>query len=233
MDIPEGEAQALAGQPYHHHEVLSELPLAYTMDETHYAVAGEFLKEGSAQLLAPYFRGIDIVSHSAMRYSNLYDAPSATPEERRRYGEVVSRYYRYTFSRLRGLIEAAGDDTIVLLVSDHGFEPVGGGDYNHPNAPDGVIFAMGGGEATPPDSFHPGVYDVVPTVLWLMGYPSAKDMPGRPLVELFPQLRASRDETQLCTTYGSRVPISPGAADRASQSDAEQLELLRGLGYIE
>jgi hypothetical protein len=233
MDIPEEEARELAGRPYHHHDALSEVPLAFTMDETHYRVARKLLgggAPGGASFF--YLRGVDIVSHSAMRFSNLYPETPGSQEARDRYGELISRYYAYTFSELRRLAEAAGDDAVVLLVSDHGFQPVGDGDFNHPNAPDGVIIAMGAGEAAVDPEFRPTIYDVTPTMLWLLGYPAAKDMPGRALSELFPLIEDAGPSDR-CESYGLRRFGQGTEAAGGTRSDEEMLELLRSLGYIE
>jgi len=230
IHVSEDEAREMTQRRYRHHDVLSELPLAFTMDETHYAISEELLKDAAPLLAALYFRGVDIVSHSAMRYSGLYSSAGATSEESMRYGELVSQYYSYTFSRLRRLIEAAGQDAFVLLVSDHGFEPIEDGDFNHPHAPDGVIIALGAGKGSPAPVFNPSIYDIAPTVLWLMGYPVAKDMPGRPLRELFPDVAAA---IQRCESYGVRKPISGARGGADTESDEEMMELLRTLGYID
>jgi hypothetical protein len=232
ITIPPEEVMGLAKQHYRHHEVMSELPLAFTMDETYYRMAHEFLTRGPRNgIHAFYFRGPDIISHSAMRYSSLYPEARKTKESEVRYGELLSAYYAYTFARLRGLVEAAGENAAVLVVSDHGFERSADGEFNHRNAPDGVIMAMGRGKGDHSPKPPPTVMDVAPTVLWLAGYPVADDMPGRPLRERFPELGAV--EVAKCRSYGPRRPLLRTNAQGPTQEDEEMLDLLRTLGYIE
>ena len=93
IDIPREEAETLSGRPYGHHDVLSELPLAFTMDETYTAVTERFLTDRSgSRITVGYLRGVDILSHASMHFSNLYPESGATEEERARYGELLTRY---------------------------------------------------------------------------------------------------------------------------------------------
>ena len=108
-----------------------------------------------------------------MRYSDLYPKAPATPEERRRYGKAVSRYYARTFSMLRRLVEMAGPDTVTLIMSDHGFaeEGVRRRFSRTRSAPPGVLIAVGGGADHVDKQVKASIYDVTPTLLWLSGYP--------------------------------------------------------------
>lgn len=232
MDVPRAEAEAIAELPYRHHELLSELPLAFAMDETYFNIAEHMLQTGSSDgVFAFYFRGVDLISHSAILYSDLYPDTDVTDDTRRRYGKTVSAYYAYVLGRLRQLIELAGDDTAILVVSDHGFN-VGIRAAGHDNAPEGVIMAGVGGADTVSLDPMPGVYDVAPTILWLLGLTPAQDMPGRPLVELFPHLGGAPAEKR--ASFGARDWSRIEERARVSaESDEEMLELLRSLGYIE
>jgi predicted AlkP superfamily phosphohydrolase/phosphomutase len=213
------------------HDPRTEIRYAYTSDETWFRIATKFLDNAprNSTMLA-YFRGVDMVSHGAMRFSHLYpSAHQADHEARQVYGEVVCRYYSYAFARLRELIEKAGEDSVVLIVSDHGFEPSGEGEFGHYHAPQGVFLALGGGRAgvDTGETYH--VYDVAPTLLWLRGYPAGEDMPGRAHDELFPQLRAAGRHT--LETYGYRV-VTPDAGVGDARTDAEMMRLLKTLGYV-
>lgn len=223
-----------AGTDSQEETILRELRYGLAMDETHFALAEQFLDDGARNgVFAFYFRGLDVVSHPALPFSELYPEVPAPASERRRFGKLVSRYYAYVFSRIRRLIERAGEDTLVLLASDHGFEREKEAYFNHHFAPPGVLIALGGGarpEAVPVEA---SVYDIAPTILWLAGYPPSLDMPGRPLVELFPEVeRSGLAAAGRPRSYGYRWRNPPFKAPSDPQGEQKMLELLRTLGYI-
>jgi hypothetical protein len=239
LDIPEDEAAALDGatrlvKGETLQRILCELPLLYTMDETYYDVSEKLLQSGEDNgVYAFYIRGPDIMGHSVMYCSKLYEDTAATPLERERYGESLTRYYAYTFARLRELVDLAGEGTIVLILSDHGFErpPDDWVRWGHADKPPGTIIALGGGQAGPLSGPAPSIYDVAPTVLWLTGHPAADDMPGRPLKELFPDVGTK--ELPRRPTYGVRQVTPPAGLVGPKETDEQMVELLRSLGYIE
>ncbi len=234
IDISREEAEALSGLPYRHHDVLSELPLAFTMDETYATVTERFLTDWrSARITVAYLRGVDLLSHASMHFSNLYPEAGATDDERARYGELLTRYYGRIFTVLRRFVEAAGEDVLVLVVSDHGFERLGDRLYGHDDAPPGVIIAVGGGAGELEERPAASIYDVAPTLLWLAGMPAAEDMPGRPLTELFPDVARVAPPTPRIETYGPRAVDVHVSSEIGDVADERMLELMRSLGYID
>ncbi|GEM_PF-1101497 len=233
LNITPEDADELSGRPYTPHDLLSELPLAYTMDETHYAIARRFIEDAPPRALQFfYFRGVDVVSHAAMKYSNLYPESEVGADDRERFGEVVTQYYRYTFRKLRHLVESAGDDAKVLVVSDHGFEQLGPSEFGHDHAPEGVMMLI---PASPEKTLttQASIFDVTPTLLWLAGHPIADDMPGRPLTELFDLPAGADPEPARIASHGMRDRERLLRSSEADETDAEMLEVLRGLGYIQ
>jgi hypothetical protein len=213
------------------HDPREEIRYAYTSDETWFHIALKLLEEAPLNdTMVAYFRGVDMISHGAMQFSHLYaEANEANRRTGSVYSEVVCRYYEYTLSRLRQLIERAGENTVVLIVSDHGFEYSGHGAFGHYGGPDGVLLALGGSGRGVDlgETYH--VYDVAPTMLWLRGYPESEDMPGRALAGLFPNLRA--EQRPALATYGYRL-VDPAAGPGSAQTDKEMLQLLKTLGYV-
>jgi hypothetical protein len=232
VDLPaDGDRESLNdfSQPRYH--PLTEIRYGYTTDETFFEIAMKMLESQPPHgTTVAYFRGIDLVSHGAVRFSHLYsESRQADPQSAQRYGETVCHYYGHVFGRLRKLIEKAGNDELVILVSDHGFEHLGKGEFGHSYAPPGVLIALGTGKTgiDLEQSYH--VYDVAPTLLWLRGYPASQDMPGRPLTHLFPNLPGS--DTRTLATYGYRLSAPSGALGDA-RTDEEMMRLLKTLGYI-
>jgi hypothetical protein len=228
---PDQEQTAPSGLAPQGYDPRTELRYGYTSDETWFAIANRFLDNAPLNVtMAAYFRGVDMISHGCLRFSHLYpEADQANRESGFLYGEIVCRYYDYAFSQLRKLIEKAGDNTQVLIVSDHGFEHMGEGQFGHYHAPQGVFMALGAGRtgSDTTSSYH--VYDIAPTLLWLRGYPASEDMPGRAHDELYPQLRGG--ERPSLATYGYRL-ATPGDALGNAQTDEEMMRLLKTLGYV-
>jgi len=211
-----------------------EFPLLYSMDETYYAVAETLLATGADDgIFAIYIRGPDIMGHATMFCSKLYEDTAATPQDRELYGEALTRYYAYTFAQLRKLVDLAGEDALVIIASDHGFErpPEDWVRWGHGHKPDGTIIALGGGIPAPGEAVPAHIYDLAPTVLWLAGHEAAGDMPGHPLTGLFPEVR--REVLPRRATYGVRSVELPDATLGPQAGDEQMVELLRSLGYIE
>jgi hypothetical protein len=135
------------------------------------------------------------------------------------------------------LWEAAGPGVNLIVLSDHGAEPSldahrrqrkdrpGG----HTRDAKGVLF-LAGPDVLPGQRLRgAGPADISPTIAWALGLPVAEDLPGRVLSEAFrPAARADRPRLRV-PTYGPRQT----QAAAASGADANMLDQLRGLGYIE
>lgn len=148
--------------------------------------------------------------------------PSAHAAElKKRFGNVVRACYRDLDERVGRLLTALrGPDTLVLVVSDHGFgeapvphpskqEPYGG---NHRD--DGIIIAAGPGIAAGSRVQGASVLDVTPTILHVLGLPVADDMRGRALISLFASGPLGKKPMQKIPTYEAKpqteVPFAEG-----------------------
>jgi hypothetical protein len=166
-------------------------------DATYHAVARRMLAERPADLNLVYFGGPDVVGH---RYWRQYEpevyAWREDPAADAALAGVIPRYYEWFDEMLGELIEAAGPDTTVLVVSDHGMHAVSteapnelGTTGHHLDGTPGVIVAAGPGIVQQGDveyflrtgglPTHGSVVDVAPTVLALLGIPAGRDMAGR------------------------------------------------------
>ena len=96
------------------------------------------------------------------------------------YKEVVNAGYRYHDLMLGRLLELAGEDTTVILLSDHGFHP----DHNRPTAipkeptgpavehsPYGIIVMKGPAIKKDDTIFGASLLDITPTLLQLFWPP--------------------------------------------------------------
>lgn len=186
---------------------------------------------------AVYYRTIDEICHRFMPYH----APrmEGIPEEDfELYQHVVTQAYFLHDLMLRRLLDRAGPDTAVLLVSDHGFHS----DHLRPkftprvpagitvwHRPQGVIVASGPGFK--PDSlvFGARLLDVTPTVLHYFGLPVGEDMEGRTLTEVFAEDRSVASIPSWERTDRPAIP----RADLGEDGNRALLEQFVALGYID
>jgi arylsulfatase A-like enzyme len=91
-------------------------------------------------------------------------------------------------------------------------------------------FAQDGG---PPDSAPDAaarVVDVAPTVLYALGVPLSRELPGQPLRQLFGGAALNASRERFVSTYGR--PFTRPAARRGQPLDQEMIDRLRSLGYV-
>jgi predicted AlkP superfamily phosphohydrolase/phosphomutase len=144
-----------------------------------------------------YFRGLDVVGHTFMRYARPEAFGNVRPEERRRYGNVVDAYAAFLGGAVGDLAQSLRPGEVLVVVSAYGMEPLPQwrrvwealtGDRwlsgTHADAQDGVLLAMGDGIRPGATLRSASVLDLAPTILYLMGLPVARDMEGRILTEI-------------------------------------------------
>lgn len=142
---------------------------------------------------------------------------------------------------LGALLALAGEDTTVILLSDHGFHPDHLRWRELPVEPAGPavehrdlgIFVMRGPGVRAGGEVHGvSVLDLTPTVLFSMGLPVGDDMEGKPIVTAFDEPLAVRRIESWDLVEGE-----DGSHDESERvdpiADAEAIKQLVDLGYIE
>jgi tetratricopeptide (TPR) repeat protein len=185
---------------------------------------------------AIHYGGLEQLGHRFLRYQ----APrleDVSPRDAEDYGEVVSAGYRFHDLMLARLLQLAGTDVTVMLVSDHGFctrefRPRG------PRAASALswhrgqgVFCLAGPGIRRDELLHQaGILDVAPTVLTLFGLPVGADMDGHPLLAAWEELPTPQTIPSWEEVVRMRTPRSAAPRSTAGEADAALAEL-ESLGY--
>jgi len=232
MKVDASTVRSMKDAHYERHQLMSEFKYLYSMDESVKRMALYCLDHLSQpDLLALYFRGIDIISHCALKYAPYNRDASVTDEDASRFGDTVNAYYRYTDALLGEIVRVVSRDTTVLVVSDHGFDKEPDGRFGHrKTGPPGTFIAAGKPFARGARPRQVKLYDVAPTLLYLSGLPCSRDMAGRVITECIdPEFQRDHPVCYI-DSYGTPVRHH---APIVSESEELIKERLRALGYID
>ncbi len=205
-----------------------------------HAAATWIMENEPWDFMTVYYDAIDHFGHGFMRFHP--PRQKAVPEKLyEQYKNVVTAGYRFHDMMLERLIQLAGPDTTVILISDHGFHPDHLRSIGIPKEPAGAasehrelgIIAMQGPSILPGERiFGANLLDIAPTILTLMDLPIGADMDGKPLLEIF------RDPPQpeIIPSWEA-VPgesgMHPPDHRRDPWAEQQMMEQLIALGYID
>jgi tetratricopeptide (TPR) repeat protein len=197
--------------------------------------------DASWRCLAVYYHFIDWICHDFMQYRPPKQK-NISEQDMRFYGSVVDAAYRVQDFLLADLLQHAGPDVTLMVVSDHGFHS----DHLRPtqipdvtagianwHRPHGMMVITGPGIKQGATIEGANILDVTPTLLHLFNLPVGKDMDGRALFEI------GISETQPHTISSWEDELDDWreqAMDQKSADVAEEDALLQqfiDLGYIE
>lgn len=190
--------------------------------------------------MAVYYNGIDHFCHGFMHFHP--PRMEGIPEEKFEiYKDVVNGAYRFHDMMLQTLLELAGPDVTVILVSDHGFhsdhlrprgipmEPAGPA-VQHRQF--GIVCMQGAHIKQDERIYGATLLDVMPTILTLFGLPVGEDMDGRVLVQAFEEpptiarIPSWENEVGNCGMHPADLRMDPAAAQAV-------LQQFVALGYIQ
>ena len=189
---------------------------------------------------AVYFDALDHFSHGFMRYHPPRQ-PWVTARDFELYRGVVTKAYELHDRMLGELLEKAGSETTVILMSDHGFHPDHLRPASIPDIPAGPaiehrdlgILVISGPDMKQNGTLQaPSVLDIAPTVLTLFGLPVGEDMDGKVLLDAF----AEPPGAQFIASWEG-VPGADGSHPAHARLDPiaarASLEQMIALGYVE
>ena len=190
--------------------------------------------------MAVYYDAIDHFGHGFMSF-HPPKMPHTPKELFDIYHNVVEAGYRFHDMMLERLLQLAGDDCTVIIVSDHGFhsdhlrpkgipeEPAGPAVQHRPF---GIFAAAGPGIQKDELIFGASLLDITPTVLHLFGLPVGRDMKGKPLLQIYEKIEKA-DFIESWETVQGECGMHPGEKIIDPWAEQESMQQLMDLGYIE
>jgi len=217
-----------------------ELSRSLADDQTYQAIGTLLRKELDPDVYAVYFFGLDAVGHYFTRYHLPERFGNVSDEEIRTYGRTVDAYYRYLDTILGGYIQSRRANETIVVLSGHGMdalpilrrviEPFKGNQYlsgYHEASPDGLLILYGSGIAAGAKMQGASVLDVTPTLLYLMGLPLGRDMPGSLRADALEEELVRTQPVTFISSYHNFLiePRRPDTIDDRSPLDAIELEV--------
>jgi len=96
----------------------------YEMTRKHFAVVRHYIREAEWDYFQFVEIGVDRIHHGFWKY---HDSGHRLHEPGNRFETVIRDYYRYLDHELGSVLQLLDDDTLVLVMSDHGARPLDGG----------------------------------------------------------------------------------------------------------
>lgn len=207
---------------------------------TIHAATTYILENEDWDFVGVYYDAIDHFNHGFMKYHPPH-RPHIPLQEYELYKEVVNGGCRYHDMMLGRLIELAGEDATIMLISDHGFFP----NHNRPKAipheptgpaiehsPFGIFVLNGPGIKKDQWISGASLLDITPTLLSLFNLPIGEDMDGKVLLSAFEE--APLVETITSWDEALKTPWTEEKPEEISEAEADaELRQLIELGYID
>lgn len=204
-----------------------------------HAAATEVLEHAVWDFAGIYYDSLDHFSHAFMNY-HPPRLPWVNEADFEIYQGVVANAYRYHDAMLGRLLQLAGPETTVIVMSDHGFQSGVRRPGRIPAAPAGPaiehrhfgIFCARGPDIRPGTVLYgASILDITPTLLHLYGLPVGADMDGKVLHNLFNEVRPAETIPSWESLPGESGEHPPETRSDPVES-AEALRQLVALGYV-
>ena len=205
--------------------------------------ASHLMRAGPWDCTMAFFETIDTVGHHFMQYRPPR-MRHVKESEVRAFGGVMDRVYRWHDAALARMLDAAGPDATVVLLSDHGFHS----DRHRPvladlpperrmereaswHRPTGVLMMSGPGVVAGQPPVTATILDVAPTSLALLGVAVGADFDGRCLSESL-EGKAAPDRVESWESVEGDAGLHPPEARQDPFEAADALKQLVDLGYM-
>lgn len=164
---------------------------SFIQDESVFREAMSIKEKSNPIYLHVFLSGLDTIEHRFWKFSRPEQPLWGEEENIPLYSMVIERYYDYYDSIIGSFLSAMKEDEILLIYSPHGMSPIplwkrvlnflyGSEEISayHDNAPDGIAIFIGSGINKNGFQGEAKIVDIAPTLLYLMGFPVARDMDG-------------------------------------------------------
>ncbi|MBL0329894.1 MAG: alkaline phosphatase family protein [Bacteroidetes bacterium] len=205
-----------------------------------HAAATWLMENEPWDLTAVYFDTIDHLSHGFMKY-HPPQMQGIADDKFDLYQDVVNGIYRFHDMMLERYIQLAGEDTTIIILSDHGFHSDHLRPKRLPTEPMAPalehrqfgMFCISGPNIQKDERIYGAtLLDITPTILTLFGLPVGKDMDGKVLTHVF-------DNPVIPSYIDSWENVDGNAGNHPTElqedpiAAAEAMKQLIELGYIE
>lgn len=230
-----------------HYLLKNRLLNIFRRDTIYAGTAEEIARKQDLDVLALYIQGTDYAGHGFWQWFE--------PEPFRKKGwtipeqdeqalsKVVPAYYQYADEIVGQVLPLVDEDALVILLSDHGFQPSTAFRHARDHSIESRLLSgthrkqatlILSGPQVKKDAQPDGRLthlDVLPTLLYALDLPRAKDHRGRPWVELFDEEFVASRENRIVPTYATAEDVTEKPVAR-NELDEKIVEELRSLGYI-
>jgi predicted AlkP superfamily phosphohydrolase/phosphomutase len=227
--------------PFDPTNLINDAILIYATAQSYRHISLHLLDEDQPNFLGVYFELVDAYGHLFMPYAPPRQ-PDISEDDYRKYKDAIDEIYVYQDEIIGEFIERMDDNTVMIIVSDHGFKSgdarlkasaeIWGGHAAHWHRIEGIICLYGNGIKPGYKIQGAGMINVTPTILALAGFPKVQDMPGEALTQAFePPLVEALNPTTVATLQREREEEVDEEL-LGGGLDEEQMKKLEALGYL-
>ncbi|MFM8476479.1 MAG: alkaline phosphatase family protein [Planctomycetaceae bacterium] len=218
--------------------VISKLAAAVAQAASVQAAATALMQLEPAGLNAIYFNAIDQICHNFIRFHP--PKPAWIHEDDfRLFSGVVEAAYRFHDLMLGYVLHLAGPDSVVILVSDHGFhcdhrrvpETAGHGGPAIEHRRQGMLVMSGPGIRAGETLRGASILDITPTILHLLRLPVGSDMDGVPMLSALQDAGSVKTIPSWDQVEGEDGSL-PAETPESPQQTTAAMDRLIDLGYV-
>ncbi|MEE9293836.1 MAG: alkaline phosphatase family protein [Phycisphaerae bacterium] len=210
---------------------------------TTHSVATWLMQTQEWDFMGVYYDAIDRFAHAFMEY-HPPKMEHVSDEDFTHFKDVMTGCYRFHDLMLGRLVQLAGDDTTIIILSDHGFHS----DHLRPEGSSkikdgrpvawhrlhGMLAITGPNIRKDERVYGASLLDIAPTILMMLGCPVPGDMDGHPLIQIY-EGNLDPDDIERIDTYETTdADAEPSADDEEEDPWVAQkmLQHLADLGYV-
>ena len=205
-----------------------------------HAAATRLMRTTEWDFMAVYYDMIDHFCHGFMKFH-----PPKLPQIPEKlydyYHQVIVGAYRFQDMMLERMLDLIGEETTIMLMSDHGYESANKRILKMPKYPAapalehrkfGIFVASGPNIKKNEKVYGLSLIDVAPTILHHYGLPVGKDMDGKPILEIFKNTNPPKYIESWENVEGD-FAMHQSVSGEDALSDQDAMDQLIELGYVE